>query len=259
MTTVKSPTIKSVPFINGWHWIVAGFRMYRENPVMWVILFVIYFLIMMPVSMVPIVGSIASTLLAPVFAAGMMLGCRAMEQEQDLEINHLFAGFKHNTAQLIAVGGIYMLSLLVVAVLVVLAMDKESVELLANGRDLNPEQASQMLLPILIALLFVLPLVMAYWFAPVLVVLNDMQALEAMKLSLIACCKNMLPFLSYGLVYSVFFVVGILLLSLGSLVAVPVMLVMFLIVPSMMTSLYASYADIFDHYHLVKMPEHQSE
>lgn len=258
MTSSNSPTVKSVPFINGWHWIVAGFRMYRENPVMWVILFVIYFLIMMPVSIVPIIGSIASTLLAPVFAAGMMLGCRAMEQEQDLEINHLFAGFKHNTAQLVAVGGIYMLGLLVVAMLVVLAMDKESVELLASGRDLNPEQASQILLPVLIALLFVLPLVMAYWFAPVLVVLNDMKALDAMKLSLIACCKNMLPFLAYGLVYSVFFVVGISLLSLGSLAVVLVGLAMFLVIPSMMTSLYASYADIFDHYHLVKLPENNA-
>lgn len=259
MTPSNSPTVKSVPFSNGWQWIVTGFRMYRENPVMWVILFVIYFLIMLPVSMIPMIGSITSTLLAPVFAAGMMLGCRAMEQEQDLEINHLFAGFKHNTAQLIAVGGIYMLSLMVVAVLVVLAMDKESVELLASGRDLSPEQASGVMLPVLIALLFLLPILMAYWFAPVLVVLNNMRALDAMKLSLIACFKNMLPFLSYGLVYTLFFVVGILLIGLGMLVAIPVMLLMFLAVPSMMTSLYASYADIFDHYHLVKMPEHQSE
>ena len=258
MTTSNNPTIKSVPFINGWQWVVAGFRLYRENPVMWVILFVIYFVIMLPVSMVPIIGSVTSTLLAPVFAAGMMLGCRAMEQEQDLEINHLFAGFKQNTAQLIAVGGIYMMSLLVVAVLVVLAMDKESVELLASGRDLNPEQASGMMLPILIALLFVMPIVMAYWFAPVLVVLNNMQALDAMKLSLIACCKNMLPFLLYGLIYSFFFVLGILLIGLGMLVAIPVMFVMFLAVPSMMTSLYASYADIFDHYHLVKLPENNA-
>lgn len=258
MTSSNPPSIKSVPFINGWHWIVTGFRMYRENPVMWVILFVIYFVIMLPVSMVPIIGSIASTLLAPVFAAGMMLGCRAMEQEQDLEINHLFAGFKHNTAQLIAVGGIYMLCLLVVAMLVVLTMDKTSVELLSSGRPLTPDQASGVLMPVLIALLFVLPLVMAYWFAPVLVVLNNVKALDAMKLSLIACTKNMLPFLSYGLVYTFFFVAGILLIGLGMLVAIPVMLLMFLAVPSMMTSLYASYADIFDHYHLVKLPENNA-
>lgn len=258
MTSSNPPSIKSVPFINGWHWIVTGFRMYRENPVMWVILFVIYFVIMLPVSMIPIIGSITSTLLAPVFAAGMMLGCRAMEQDQDLEINHLFAGFKHNTAQLIAVGGIYMLCLLVVAMLVVLTMDKTSVELLSSGRPLTPDQASGILMPVLIALLFVLPLVMAYWFAPVLVVLNNVKALDAMKLSLIACCKNMLPFLAYGLVYTFFFVAGILLISLGMLVAIPVMLLMFLAVPSMMTSLYASYADIFDHYHLVKLPENNA-
>jgi uncharacterized membrane protein len=258
MTTLNPPTIKSVPFMHGWHWIVAGFRMYRENPVMWVILFVIYFVIMVVVSKLPIVGGVASTLLAPVFAAGMMLGCRAMEKEQDLEINHLFAGFKQNTAQLIAIGGIYIISLLIIAMLVVLATDKASIELLANGRNLNPEQSSEMAMPLSVALLLMLPLLMAYWFAPVLVVLNKMQALDAMKLSLEACIKNILPFFLFSFVYMLLFVVGALLISLGALVAVPVVLAMFLVVPSTMTSLYASYADIFDHYHLVKLPENNS-
>ena len=95
-----------------WVWIVSGFNLFKANPVMWIVILLIYLAIIIPVSLIPVIGSIVSTLVAPVFAAGMMWGCKAIVQKQDLEINHLFEGFKKNTAQLISVGGIYMLSLL---------------------------------------------------------------------------------------------------------------------------------------------------
>lgn len=231
----QSLTIKQVSAGNAWAWIVSGFHLFKANPAMWIILLVIYLAIMIPLSLLPVIGSVVTTLLAPVFAAGMMWGCQALMRNQDLEINHLFEGFKKNTAQLIAVGGIYMMSLLVVAVFVVLALDKETIELLVQGKDLSPEQASEMMLPILVALLFVMPIMMAYWYAPVLAGLHNLSAVDAMKISFMACLKNMLPFLLYGLIFMVLLIVAIIPFGLGLLVAVPVM----------MTSLYTSYADIF--------------
>lgn len=232
----KTLVIRQVPVGNAWAWIVSGFQLFKANPAMWIILLVIYLAIMIPISLLPVVGSIVTTLLAPVFAAGMMWGCQAMGRNQDLEINHLFEGFKHNTAQLIAIGGIYMASLLVIAVFVVLALDKDAVELLVKGKDLSPEQANGMMLPILTAMLFVTPVLMAYWFAPVLAGLHNLSAVAAMKLSFAACLKNMLPFLLYGLIFIVLLVMAIIPFGLGLVVAIPVM----------MTSLYTSYADVFD-------------
>ena len=77
---------------------------------------------------------------------------------------------------------------------------------------------------------------MAYWYAPVLIGLHNLTVLEAMKLSFIACLKNMLPFLLYGLIFMVILVVAIIPFGLGLIVAVPVM----------MTSLYTSYVDVFN-------------
>ncbi len=228
-------TIKQVPAANAWAWIVAGFNLFKANPAMWIILLVIYLAIMIPVSLLPVVGSVVSTLLAPVFAAGMMWGCRALVKHQDLEINHLFEGFKHNTSQLIAVGGIYMVSLLFIAVIVVLALDKETVELLVNGKTLSPEQADGMLLPILVAFMLMMPVMMAYWFAPVLAGLHNLSAADAMKLSFSACLKNLLPFLLYGLIFMLLLILAIIPFGLGLVV----------VVPMMMTSLYSSYADVF--------------
>jgi hypothetical protein len=232
---IQPLTIKQVPVGNAWVWIVNGFNLFKANPAMWIILLVIYLAIMIPISMLPVIGSVVSTLLAPVFAAGMMWGCQALIKNQDLEINHLFEGFKRNTSQLISIGGIYMVSLLFVAVIVVLALDKDTAELLVQGKDLSREQADAMLMPIMIALLLIMPVLMAYWFAPVLAGLHNLSAVEAMKLSFSACLKNMLPFLLYGLIFMVLLIVAIIPFGLGLLV----------VAPMMMTSLYSSYADVF--------------
>ena len=227
--------IRQVPIGNAWLWVVNGFRMFRANPGMWIILLVIYLAIMIPLSMLPVIGSVLSTLLSPVFAAGMMWGCQALMRNQDLEINHLFEGFKHNTNQLIAVGGIYMLSLLLVAVVAVLMMDAVTVELLVQGGNPSPEQADAMLLPLLLAFMLLLPVLMAYWFAPVLAGLHGMTAVEAMKLSFNACLKNMLPFFLYGVIFMALLILAIIPFGIGLIV----------VVPMMMTSLYTSYADVF--------------
>ena len=232
---IDSLQIKQVPAANAWAWIVSGFNLFKANPGMWIILFVIYLLIIVPISLIPVVGSILSTLLAPVFAAGLMWGCKAVVQHQDLEINHLFAGFKKNTSQLIAVGGIYMASLLIIAVMVVLTLDRDTLSILMKGGTVSPEQANAMMMPILVAMLFVIPILMAYWFAPVLVGLNNLTAFNALKLSFMACLKNMLPFLLYGLIFMGLLIVAIIPFGLGLLVVIPVM----------MTSLYTSYADVF--------------
>ncbi|MDO9283011.1 MAG: BPSS1780 family membrane protein [Methylotenera sp.] len=240
-------TSKQVPVANAWAWIVSGFYLFKANPAMWIILLVIYLAIMIPLSLLPGIGSVVSTLLAPVFAAGMMWGCQALTRNQDLEINHLFEGFKKNTAQLITVGGIYMVGLLVVAVFVVLALDKQAIELLVQGKDLSSEQADAMLLPILIAMLFIMPILMAYWFAPILVGLHDLRAVDAMKLSFVACLTNMLPFLLYGLIFMVLLLPVVILIGfLPATIQVFFIGIMILAVaPIMMTSLYTSYVDIF--------------
>jgi uncharacterized membrane protein len=70
----------------------------------------------------------------------------------------------------------------------------------------------------------------------VLIGLHSLTAVEAMKLSFVACLKNMLPFLVYGLIFTVILVVAIIPFGLGLIVAIPVM----------MTSLYTSYVDVFN-------------
>ena len=232
---IKPLLIRQVPSIQAWSWVVRGFALFKSNPGMWIILFIIYLAIIVPISLIPVIGSMLSTMLAPVFSAGLMWGCKAVTLNQDLEINHLFAGFKKNTAQLISVGGIYMAGLLLIAVTVVLALDKETVDLLMQGKTLSQEQSSATMLPVFLAMLFMFPLLMAYWFAPVLVGLNNLTAVAAMRVSFMASLRNIGPFLIYGVIFIVLLALAVIPFGLGLIVVVPLM----------MTSLYASYVDVF--------------
>jgi hypothetical protein len=227
---------RSVAAGNGWQWIRGGFELFRQNPVIWIALFFIYLLICMGMSIVPIIGPILVNLLAPVFMAGFMLGCKALESGEELEINHLFAGFKHNTAQLITVGGLYLAGMIVIAGVIfvtaggaVLALG-EAEHAMQAGAD-----ADKLLLPLLLLLALMLPLIMAYWFAPTLVVFHGISAADAMKLSFAACLRNILPFTVYSL--------ACMLLLL--LAAIPLGLGLVVMIPTMTASLYVSYKDIF--------------
>ena len=84
-------------------------------------------------------------------------------------------------------------------------------------------------------LLLLVPLTMALWFAPALVMLSDMAALDAMKASFAGCLRNWLPFLVYSLVLCVLLVLVPLTLGLALLAFIPVMT----------ASIYLSYRDIF--------------
>lgn len=223
---------------NGWNWIVDGFGLFRQSPVIWIALFFIYVLIAMALSIVPLFGPILLNLLAPVFMAGFMLGCKAIEEGEELEINHLFAGFKQHTSRLITVGGIYLAGIIVIAGVVFVATGSSAL----IGANLGQNDAAslaengKLLLPLLIALAAIVPLVMAYWFAPALVVFHDIKPVDAMKLSFQACLRNLLPFLVYGLISMVLMLLAMVPLGLGLLV----------MIPTITASLYTSYKDIFN-------------
>jgi uncharacterized membrane protein len=228
---------------NAWGWIVGGFNLFRQNPVIWIALFFIYLLVAMVLSIIPLVGPIVLNLLAPVFMAGFMLGCRALEMDEELEINHLFAGFKNNTAQLVTVGGIYLVGAILIVGLVFVVVGADAMTGLFEGQidparpalDTQPNPAVPGV-ALLIVLGAMLPLIMAYWYAPALVLFHDMKALEAMRLSFFACLRNVLPFMVYGAILAVLVVLAMIPLGLGLLV----------MIPTMTASLYVSYKDIFN-------------
>jgi uncharacterized membrane protein len=220
----------------GWDWIAEGFALFRKQPGIWILMAVALAVLFILISLVPLVGSFASALLFPIFGGGLMLGCRDLERGGPFEFEHLFAGFRRKTGDLVLVGAFNLFAWVLIFFAVASVIGGGVFMGVMRG---GIEGAGISIAAMLIALLLVtglsMPLYMATWFAPVLIVLQDMSAAAALKASFFACLRNWLPFLVYSLV----------LLVLGIVAAIPAGLGYLILVPVLTASVYTAYRDIF--------------
>ena len=239
----QSPAMNNprvAPIERGAAWLLEGFGYFQKDALTWIGVIVLLFAICVALAFVPFIGSLATNLLMPVFMAGLILGCHAQAQGEQFTVNHLFAGFSKNTEQLIILGVINLLAIIVIIfivaiIIIVIAVGTGSLADIQSG---NPEVIMNNIMLILLAVLIVLalyiPVLMAYWFAPALVVLNDIAPMEALKLSFKACLVNILPFTLYGIVGLVLLIIAAIPMALGFLV----------LGPMITASIYISYREI---------------
>jgi len=227
---------RSVEAGRGWDWIVEAFALFRRQPGMWILLVLLAGILFVAISAIPVLGTLASALLFPIFGAGLMLGCKAQDQGGTLELAHLFAGFKQSTSDLVLVGVFNLVCWVLIALVTAAVVGGGAFMGMLRG---GIPGAGISIASILIALLLVtglsVPLYMALWFAPVLIVLHDMTPAAALKSSFYACLRNWIPFLVYSIVLLLLCLVAAIPAGLGYLVLFPVLV----------ASVYTAYRDIF--------------
>ena len=221
----------------GWAWIADGFGLFKKSPGIWIAQVVILFVILIVLAFIPLLGAVATFLLMPVFIGGLILGCRALQGGGELELAHLFAGFdKARLGNLILLGALAIAGWIVVMLPVVAIVGAGAVFGLMRGDAASAAaMGGSLVLASLVALALSIPIYMALWFAPALVVLRGIPPVAAVKESFLGCLKNILPFLVYGIVFVVLGIVASIPLGLGWLVLGPVAI----------ASVYAAYRDIF--------------
>jgi len=220
----------------GWGWLVEAFALFRLQPGMWILTVLLMGILFIAISMIPVLGSLAGALLFPIFGAGLMLGCKALDGGGTLEIAHLFAGFKHRAGDLVLVGVFNLVGWVLIAFAIIAVIGGGVfMGMMRGGAEGAGMSVASMLIALLLAAGLSLPLYMATWFAPALIVLRDVAPLPALKASFFACLRNWIPFLAYSVVLLVACVVAAIPLGLGYLVLVPVTA----------ASIYTAYRDIF--------------
>lgn len=220
----------------GWEWIASGFALFKKQPGMWILIVIVWFVCAFLLALVPFLGGLANMLLSPVIAAGLMLGCRALERDEELDIGYLFAGFKQNTSNLVMLGLLMLVAMIVIMVPAMLIVGGAGF-LAGKSGGLAGYAAlgMTMLLVVLVIIAVSIPIYMAIWFAPSLVIFHDMKPVEALKTSFFACLKNIVPFLLYGVILLVLTVIAAIPFGLGLLILMPVVI----------ASVYTAYRDIF--------------
>lgn len=227
----------------GWDWIASGWELFKKQVGMWIALLIVgivvgvVFAVLQRIPLIGAIVSIASVVLTPVFGAGLYVAAKSVDEGRSLEIGHLFAGFRDKFGQLALVGVIYLGAAIVIALVVGFS---SGVSILAISAGSVPEVAAPaalltLVLAFLIMFALLLPVIMAIWFAPALVVFHGRGAIEAMQESFLGCLKNIVPYLLYGIVTLVLSMLATIPLGLGWLVLGPVLA----------ASAYTSYKDIF--------------
>ncbi len=226
---------------------------------MWIALNLVLLFIASALTYIPVVGGLLFALFTPVFAGGLTLGCRDVEAGKPLLPAHLFAGFQRNAAALVSIGGVYVVGQIAIFGLLTNVGGPELQAMMQavfadQPSAVPPTVGDRVVAAVLLAGALFVPLAMAVWFAPVLAVLNELPAFQAIKLSLQGSVRNFPAMAIYALAMGAL-LVGLLFVVRTVLAFVPknlaavrepiAMLVMTFWISLTLISAYVGYRDIF--------------
>lgn len=248
---------QTLPSVAGWGWILSGFAIFRRSPIVLGMLVLTYWFTVIFLNVLPFVGALAASLVIPGLSVGLMQAARQVERGLPIGVQTLFGSMKENARTLLALGALYLCCTLGVLGLSTLLDGGDMFKfMMANSRSERAAvEDADFIAPALFVMVMMTPVMMAYWFAPVLAAWHRLTLGRALFFSFVACWMNWRAFLVYGfglvLVGGVLpgVLLGVLLLifpdAANFIAAVVTMPMVLVIAPTIFASFYACYRDIF--------------
>ena len=247
---------QTLPPAAGWRWLAGGFAIFRRNPPLLGMLVVAYWFTLIFLNILPILGTLLASLAVPGLSVGLMQAARNLERGQAIGLQTLYGGLKENPRTLFALGGLYLCCTLGILGVSTLIDGGDLLRYMLGGHGERAAlEEADFTLSMLVVMLLLMPVLMAWWFAPVLAAWHKLTLGKSLFFSFVACWLNWRPFLNYGLglmlVTAVIpgVVLGMLLLLFPGaqnfiigLVMTPMALI---VAPAVFASFYASFRDIF--------------
>lgn len=213
-------------------WLRESWRLFRLAPLPWMGMTALVFLVLLLVASYTFRGLVEVVM--PFIAAGYMSAARAAVRGEPVTFLHLGAGARNGLPALVGLGVIYMAATLLID-LVARQVSGDALDQLVllaqqDPASIDPIAARQLLdeaLPgILTAMLLLMPMLLATWFAPALVLFKDFSPLNGLWWSLWACLVNWRPMAMYaGVVMPLGFLAVLIPFGLGMLVFMPLFMI----------------------------------
>jgi uncharacterized membrane protein len=225
----------------GLRWVLAGLAFYKQKPLLLSAAFAVTFGIVMLLGLIPGIGASLSEFATPMMIAGFMAGYRVLDEGRELEMPTFFDGVKRVPLPLMTLGAIQLIATVLIGQLMLaMGFDPQAVMEAAKNTKTSPAEmqaiANASLPAVLAGLSLFVPVMMATWFAPALVLFGNARPVTALGVSLKAGLRNWQALFVNGLVLGLLlFVSALVPLMLGLLVAMPILF----------GSMYASYQAIF--------------
>lgn len=226
------------------NWYGDGWRIFKTSPLALIGSLIVYVVIMLVLSIIPL-GSLVAAILSPALMAGLFLLAERAYREEDATLGSMFEPLQNaNPRNPLLILGVLSFVLVFVLVLIgALFFGAAAItQSLASGGSSNPQAAADLfssggaIIGMLIIILGSIGVGMGLFYAPPLILFQEVRPWSAIKLSLRGCLRNILPLLVFGIIAALLTVLAMLPLGLGMLVLGPVML----------GAGYSSYLDIFE-------------
>lgn len=231
------------PSNHGWQWLRTAFQLFRIEPLPWLIKFLGSFGFILLIAMLPVVGQLSAVFVYPVLGWWMFIVSRYHDQQSSAEDKPV-PDLQAMIPSLLLLGAVSMLASLLLAEVVkdLTGVALESAAELEEGKQPDLQEMLPLMKAMLLHTILSLPITMATYFGPPLIVLQGASLVDALRWSFIGSIKNILPLgwnftivLGIGMVSMIF-------AGLPLLIFAPVFLLM----------LYTTYLDIFVK---LEMPE----
>ena len=244
--------------LRGAQWLRDAYGMLALARLPWLALLLLYYLILGIVDFIPYLGQIAAPVLKPVFAVGFLAAAWSQERGGTPEPKQLFVGFRSNLWALIPLGVVLVLGVTLAVLGTALVDDGKLLDALSGKIKVDDALLAdeRVQLAMLFAAACTVPVMLALWFAPALVVFQDCSAWQALRTSFVAALANWRAITVYGML--VFFYGGVvpgivttlITLVVPSTLALTVALFvllpyLFLFIATLHISDYIGYRDIF--------------
>lgn len=254
MKLAQTPVVVSGS--RGLFWVKEGFRLLMRRPLIWTLTMVLYWSLVVLTSMIPALGVVLPALLSPALSFGFIAIARGIDQSQIVGPRMLLSGFrdKRTSIGLLQMGAAYGIGVALV-VLASWLVAGDWLGAILNPEGPRPSEEAEIGPPLglLVAMLAYIPVTMAFWFAPQLLVWGGFSVGKSIFYSFFAVWRNRSAFLRFALAWGVMIVGLSTLLSLvlsglgGSpnqllMLALPLSLLLMAIAQG---SFYASTVDLF--------------
>ena len=206
-----------------------AWQIYKKSALMWTLVCITSFIVMVALSLIPILGQVATSLLMTPMIAGLYIGAEQVRngEAQSVRFGHLFAAFKAGKGlRLVGFGLVYLvlyIAMMAAVLFAVGASDLLPLVMGQQGSEIDPPAMQGLLIGVLAMAVMGVFFTMIYWFAVPLITFQNQGMFEAMINSLKGCLKNIWPITLYGLAVMFWLFLGAIPVGLGLLVVIPVL------------------------------------
>jgi hypothetical protein len=186
----------------GQGWLSEGFSLFHRQPLGWTLILFIYWAAMLMAAFIPIFGLVLPLLLTPGLSMGFIEISRAIDRREPPRPPLLISAFRSAQAKAVLIlGAWYLLEITVIMLVSYLIDDGVLIEWITLGQMPKPEQIAAVQTAGIVSFLLYIPVMMAFWFAPQLVVWSGFTPVKALFYSFFAVWRNKAAFIRYAITW----------------------------------------------------------